>query len=52
MYYAAMPLIIINDYKLIKEAFNRVEFDGKPDIYAIRIRDPHEELRGKQNNHN
>lgn len=42
------PLVVVNDYKLMKEALNRTEFDGKPDVYAVRLRDPGEELRGTQ----
>uniref|UniRef100_A0A336KN19 CSON013586 protein n=1 Tax=Culicoides sonorensis TaxID=179676 RepID=A0A336KN19_CULSO len=39
-------ITVINDYKGIKESFNRTEFDGKPVTYTVLMREPHEQVRG------
>ncbi|XP_055385018.1 probable cytochrome P450 304a1 [Condylostylus longicornis] len=33
--------VVVNSYDGIKEMFSRPEFDGKPDVMAARLRDPH-----------
>lgn len=38
MYIGDFLCVVTNDYDTCKEVFNRVEFDGKPDIVAARTR--------------
>jgi hypothetical protein len=37
---------VANDQESVRELFNRQEFDGRPDIYAARIREPDFQLKG------
>lgn len=41
------PTIAINDYELMREAFRSTIFDGKPDVFTARIRDPNHGLHGE-----
>lgn len=38
MYIGDFLCVVVNDYDTCKEVFNRIEFDGKPDIVAARTR--------------
>lgn len=40
------PTVVAHDHELIKDSIKRPEFDGKPDVFLARMRDPKEELRG------
>lgn len=41
------PTVVVNDYELIKETFQRTVFDAKPEGFTARLRDPHGGLYGK-----
>lgn len=45
-YLGGALVTVINDYEGIKEAFYRSEFDGKPHIYTVFMREPKEQVRG------
>uniref|UniRef100_A0A1L8E4N0 Putative cytochrome n=1 Tax=Nyssomyia neivai TaxID=330878 RepID=A0A1L8E4N0_9DIPT len=46
LYVGGAPTIVCNEYEGVKEILNRSEFDGRPDIYLARMRDPNHNLRG------
>lgn len=46
LYVAGVPTIICNDYEGTKEILTRSEFDGRPDIFLARMRDPKMNRRG------
>lgn len=46
VYLASYETIIINDFDIIKEVLNRVEFDGRPDLFLARLREKDFLLRG------
>ncbi|XP_055697775.1 probable cytochrome P450 304a1 [Phlebotomus papatasi] len=46
LYVAGAPTIICNDYEGTKEILTRSEFDGRPDIFLARMRDPKMNRRG------
>lgn len=46
LYLGSTPTIILNDTEKVKKALFTREFDGKPDLYIGRLRDPKLNLRG------
>ncbi|KXJ73478.1 hypothetical protein RP20_CCG015763 [Aedes albopictus] len=46
IYLGSFPTIIINDFGTVKEVLNRVEFDGRPDLFIARMREKNFLLRG------
>ncbi|GLV43688.1 Cytochrome P450 304a1 [Carabus blaptoides fortunei] len=38
MYLGDIPTVIVSDNEICKEVLNRTEFDGRPDMFATRIR--------------
>lgn len=40
------PTIVAQSYELSREVFRRSEFDGKPDFFPARIREPNHNLLG------
>lgn len=46
LFIAGAPTIIANDYDSVKEILVRQEFDGRPDIYLARLRDPDFQRKG------
>ncbi|XP_062533833.1 probable cytochrome P450 304a1 [Armigeres subalbatus] len=46
IYLADFPAVIVNDHALVKEVQNRVEFDGRPDLFLARLREKNFKLRG------
>lgn len=45
-YLGDTPCIVAGDYGTVKSMLNSQDFDGRPDIYAVRLRDPHLQIRG------
>ncbi len=45
-FHGPFPAIVTTDSKAIKELLHRSEFDGRPDIFAVRLREPEFKLRG------
>lgn len=46
LHLGSTPVIIVNDEDKVKKALFHRDFDGRPDLLAARLRDPHFELRG------
>ena len=40
------PTVIVHNYDGVRQIFNRTEFDGRPDVFAARLRDPLFNKRG------
>lgn len=46
-YIGDCPTIVANDYESVREILFNQAFDGRPDIYVARMRDPDHESRGE-----
>lgn len=46
-YIGDTPTIVANDYESVREILFNQAYDGRPDIYVARLRDPDHEKRGK-----
>lgn len=46
MYFGSLPCVVTCDYETCKEVLNRVEFDGKPDLVAARLRNINQKQLG------
>lgn len=45
-YIGSVPTIVANDYESVREVLFNQAFDGRPDIYVARMRDPDHARRG------
>lgn len=45
-YIGNTPTIVGNDKESVREILFNTAFDGRPDVFVARMRDPHHELRG------
>lgn len=45
-YIGSIPTIVANDKESVREILFNTAFDGRPDIFIARLRDPHQQLRG------
>lgn len=46
VYLGSFPTIIVNDLAIVKEVLNRVEFDGRPNLFLARMREKNFQRRG------
>lgn len=45
-YVGSTPAIVCHNYEGVKSLLNNQDFDGRPDIFVSRMRDPHFQIRG------
>uniref|UniRef100_A0A8D8FCJ7 Probable cytochrome P450 304a1 n=1 Tax=Culex pipiens TaxID=7175 RepID=A0A8D8FCJ7_CULPI len=46
LHVGSYPTVLVNDFDTVKEVLNRREFDGRPDMYMVRIREKNFQRRG------
>lgn len=47
LYIGPFAAVVANSYEGVKEILNRKDFDGRPDLFIGRLRDPHFNRKGK-----
>ncbi|XP_075147802.1 putative cytochrome P450 304a1 [Haematobia irritans] len=46
LYMGPYPMVVVHNAETIKEVLNRKEFDGRPDLFVAKMRDPNYNIAG------